>query len=351
MITLDGRTIGPGRPTFVIAEIGVNHDGSVERALELVSRARDAGADALKLQLFSADRLVAPGAKLAEYQSGVGAIDQADLLRRYELTCDDVERIVDRARIVGLVPIATPFSPEDVYVIEQLDIPLLKIASPDCVNKVLLDRAARSRRPMIVSTGAATIDEIEMCCTWLDTRQVEFALMHCVSSYPTPTDQAQLGWIRSLSERFDRVVGYSDHTRELFAGALAVASGASIVEKHLTWNRFASGPDHAASADPVQFRIYVDAVRQAQSMIGVGTKRPLEIEADVRRLSRQSLTAARKIHPHTRIELSDLTTRRPGSGICASRVEEIVGARSKRTIEAGEEIQPTMLERHVVDAA
>lgn len=351
MIALDGQLIGPGQPTFVIAEIGVNHDGSIERAFELVNHARDAGADAVKLQLFSADRLVAPGAKMASYQLSVGAVDQVDLLRRYEMTCDDVERVVDRARTAGLVPIATPFSPEDVFIIEQLEIPLLKIASPDCVNKVLLDRAAKSKRPMIVSTGAATMDEISTCCSWLDGWKIDFALMHCVSSYPTPTSQAQLGWIRALSDRFGRVSGYSDHTTELFAGALAVACGASIIEKHLTWNRFAPGPDHAASADPPQFRVYVDAIRQAEKMLGVGAKRPLEIEADVRKLSRQSLVAARRIRPHTRIEITDLTTRRPASGVCASRVDEIVGARSKRTIEAGEEIDPTTLERHVVDAA
>ncbi len=177
-IGIKGRTIGHGHPTFVIAEIGVNHDGSVERALELVQHARDAGADAVKLQLFSADRLVSSGARMADYQKSTGAQDQADLLRRYELKCDDVERIFDRARVAGLMPIATPFSPEDVFVIEQLEVPILKIASPDCVNKVLLDRAAKSKRPMIVSTGAATMDEIGLCCSWMESWQVEFALMH-----------------------------------------------------------------------------------------------------------------------------------------------------------------------------
>ena len=350
-ISVDGRTIGPGERTFVIAEIGVNHDGEVERALQLVNQARDAGADAVKLQLFSADRLVTPGAQTAAYQKSVGASDQADLLRRYELKCDDVERIFDRARVAGLVPIATPFSPEDVFVIEQFEVPILKIASPDCVNKVLLDRAAKSNRPMIISTGAATLDEIQMCCSWLDSWQIESALMHCVSSYPTPIGQAQLGWIRELSERFNRMVGYSDHTTELSAGALAVACGATIVEKHLTWNRFASGPDHSASADPTQFRVYVDMIRQAEAMLGVGAKRPLEIEADVRKLSRQSLVAARRIHRNSRVEIGDLTVRRPGTGICASRVDEIVGTHTMRTIEAGESIDLTMLRRTASDAA
>jgi len=305
----------------------------------------------VKLQLFTADRLVAPGAKMAAYQTSVGASDQADLLRRYEMSCDNIERIVDRARTAGLIPIATPFSPEDVFIIEQLEIPILKIASPDCVNKVLLDRAAKSNRPMIVSTGAATMEEISTCCSWLDRWRVDFALMHCVSSYPTPAHRAQLSWIGALRDRFERIVGYSDHTTELFAGALAVACGASIVEKHLTWNRFAPGPDHMASADPAQFRVYVDAIRQAETMLGAGKKHPLEIESDVRKLSRQSLVAARRIHPNAKIELTDLTTRRPASGLCASRVDEIVGARSRRMIEPGEEIDLAALERHVFDAA
>lgn len=339
-ITIHRTTVGPGRPVYVIAEIGVNHDGSVARAIELVGHARDAGADAIKLQLFSADRLVHRSAGTAEYQRvACGATDQTALLRRLELSVDDVERIIDAARVAGLTTIATPFSIDDVFVIEQLKLPAVKIASPDLVNKPLLERAARAGKPLLVSTGAATHAEIEQCAGWLRQWGVPFSLLHCVSAYPTPADSAQLGWIDDLRARFGVPVGYSDHTTEPLAGAFAVAGGACVIEKHLTWNRFAEGPDHRASADPHQFALYVSAIRAAERMRGVGAseggREVLPIEQDVRRLSRQSLVLAAPVVAGRPIDRDALRVQRPGTGILAGEIDRVAGRVARRDLPAG----------------
>jgi N,N'-diacetyllegionaminate synthase len=336
-IDIETHRIASGGRTFVIAEIGVNHDGSVGRAIELVRHARAAGADAIKLQLFSAANLVHPTAAAAGYQvESCGAVDQATLLRKYELRADDVERIVDAASVAGLMTIATPFSVEDVRTIDEMNLPMIKIASPDLVNKPLLRRCADSRRPMLISTGAATIEEIERTCEWLAGWLATFALLHCVSSYPTRDQDVNLEWIGELADRFDVPVGFSDHSTDLSAGALARACGACVIEKHLTWNRFAEGPDHSASADPHQFELYVRAIRSAERLCGVAGKRVLDSEIDVRRLSRQSIVAVRPIPSGRQIVAADLRVQRPGTGVCASCWDDVIGQPARRDIAAGE---------------
>ncbi len=341
-IQIDGRTIGVGNPTLVIAEIGVNHDGSVERALELVEIAAKCGADAVKLQIFTASQLMHSASEFAGYQAkSVSDADPAAMLRRYELPIADLRRIVREIRQRGMIPIATPFSLADVDVVAELDLPAIKIASPDVVNRPLLVKGAGLGRPLIVSTGAATIEEIATSVGWL--RGARVALLHCVSSYPTPTEQANLCWIGELAERFGVVVGYSDHTTEMISGALAVAAGASIIEKHLTFDRSAVGPDHEASADPEQFAEYVRLIRLAESLRGAAGKKVLEIERDVRRVSRQSLVAAKDLQPGKMLRQEDLIVQRPGVGISAADVGSAVGRKIVRPVKSGMLLQWDML--------
>jgi N,N'-diacetyllegionaminate synthase len=343
IMNIHDRTISDTNRTFVIAEIGVNHDGSVRRALELVDLAAAAGADAVKLQFFSADRLMNAAAKFAEYQeSRVDAPTPADMLRKYELSAVDAERVVEYIRRRGLVPVATPFSLGDVDAVGKLDLPAVKIASPDLVNRPLLERAAVTGRPMLVSTGAATMDEVATAVDWLRGLDATFALLHCVSSYPTPAVDANLRWIGELS-RFGVPVGYSDHTTEPLAGALAVAAGACIVEKHLTYDRHATGPDHSASADPLQLSAYIATIRTAETMRGVTTKRVLDVERDVRHVSRQSLVLTRPLRAGQCVTNADLTVQRPGSGIPAADWSLAVGRRLRIDAAAGTMIDWAML--------
>ena len=343
-LCIDGRTVGPGRPTFVVAEIGVNHDGCARKAVELVSFAAAAGADAVKLQIFRAERLVHPSASFAAYQSGrVADANPVEMLRRYELSDDELAEVVAAARALNVVPLATPFSPEDVELVEGLGLRAVKIASPDLVNRPLLARAARLGRPLLVSTGAASMAEVQGAVRWLRGWGTEFALLHCVSSYPVAAGQANLCWMAELAARFGAPVGYSDHTTVTAAGALAAAAGAVIVEKHITYDRNAAGPDHAASADPQQFAKYVGLIRQADTLRGAPGKHVLEVERDVRAVGRQSLVLRGAVRKGHVIAEGDLTVQRPGGGIPAAMLGEIVGRRIMRALPAGTMLQREML--------
>ena len=325
------------RGTMIIAEIGVNHDGSVERAMELVRAAAVCGADAVKAQIFSADRLLHASSALADYQKASILDDSPmDMLRRYEFDEADLSKIVAEIRRLGMMPLATPFSPEDVELIQSLNLPAIKIASPDIVNWPLLERSARVGVPLLVSTGAANLNEITSSVAWLRGWNARFALLHCISSYPTPRADANLSWIAELADRFNVPVGFSDHTTETISGAFAVAAGAVILEKHLTYDRGATGPDHAASLDPEDFSEYVRLARLAEQMYGTRGKRVLDIERDVRQVSRQSLVATRDLPAGHHLQPHDLKVQRPGTGIPASAWPSIMGQRTSHAIKAGE---------------
>jgi N-acetylneuraminate synthase/N,N'-diacetyllegionaminate synthase len=336
MEVLESKLVPDGR-AMVVAEIGVNHDGSVQRAIELVHAAARAGADAVKLQCFHAERLMHASSTFADYQKQ-SILDESpiDMLRRYELEESELRQIVSEIRRVNLIPVATPFSPEDVQTIKSLGLPLIKIASPDIVNWPLLRDAARTGLPLIISTGAANLNEISSSVAWLRGWNARFALLHCISSYPTPVEQANLCWINELHVRFGVPVGFSDHTTETISGALAASAGAVILEKHLTYHRNAAGPDHAASLDPHAFAEYVRLVRLASEMQGKNGKKVLEIERDVRTVSRQSLVATRDLPAGHRIGEHDLRVQRPGTGIPASAMPSIVGQRLGHAVKAGE---------------
>jgi N-acetylneuraminate synthase/N,N'-diacetyllegionaminate synthase len=347
-----------GERVIVVAEIGVNHDGDVVRGLELVEMAHRAGADAVKLQVFRADRLVERGAEAAGYQrEAIGATDQHAMLLRYELGDEDVEQLVQAIRSRGMMAVATPFSPEDVVRIERLNLAAIKIASPDLVNRLLLLRCASLGKPLWISTGAATATEIERTGRWLREWNVDAVMLHCVSSYPTPAHEARLGWMDEIARLGLCRVGYSDHTNDELAGALAVMGGARVVEKHLTWDRRAPGPDHAASFDEKQFASYVRLIRRAETLRGPATgpveasgRHVLEIEKDVRRLSRQSLVLVRAKRVGEVIEIGDLSTRRPGDGIGAEYADRVMGKRMTRDAPAGARLIESMIEGWALDA-
>ena len=323
--------------TYVIAEIGVNHDGSEARALELVAAAAASGADAVKLQIFRADRLMHASSAFAEYQqTQVSDASPQQMLRRLELSEASQRRVVSAIKAAGLDAIATPFSPEDLEIIGSLDLAAVKIASPDLVNLPLLRPAAKLGKPMLVSTGAATLDEIARTVGWLNGWDVSFTLLHCISCYPTALADARLSWIDELTMRFGLPVGFSDHTTEPLAGALAVAAGAVVIEKHLTYDRAAAGPDHAASFDPAQFAQYVSQIRLAETMRGTPGKRVLDCEQDVRRVSRQSLIVTRAMGAGERLREEDLSVQRPGTGIEAAAIDRVVGRALRQPMTAGQ---------------
>jgi len=332
-IGLGGRRVAAGGDPFVIAEIGVNHDGSVARARELVRAAKDAGADAAKFQMFDAEMLMSRDAVLAAYQRERGARDPRELLRGLQLAPDALGELAAECRAAGIAPMVTVFSLPLFDAAARQPWHALKTASPDIVNLPLLRAAAALGRPLVVSTGAATREEVARAARWL-AHLGELAFLQCTSSYPAADECAAIGGMHEILAITSRPVGYSDHTQSVDTGALAVAAGACILEKHLTYDRSAAGPDHAASLDPAQFAEYVRLARRAARMVGSSRKELQDVERDVRAVSRQSLVAARSIPAGAFITAADLEVKRPGTGICASRFDEIVGRRAVRAIEA-----------------
>lgn len=332
------RHIGQDAPPYVIAEIGVNHDGSVARALELTEAGAGAGADAVKLQLFRTDLLMSKASKLAAYQAAAGEKDPIEMLRRLELSVDQMGPVVERAHALGIHAVVTVFSVELVAEAERLGWDAYKSASPDIINRPLLEAMAATGRPLIVSTGASTMEEVARAVGWLDPARDRVALLQCVSSYPVPQGQEGLGAIGALRGAFpDIPVGYSDHTDTIGTARRAVACGASLLEKHLTYDTRAAGPDHAASATADEMREYVRGTKAAAdgNQVGPRTEKVvLECERDVRLVSRQSLVTRRVLAAGEVVRTEDLTIKRPGTGIEPWRLDEVVGRRTARALEA-----------------
>lgn len=330
------RTIDTSSPPYVIAELGVNHDGYLDKAVQLVDAAKAAGADAIKLQCFNADLLLSNAATLADYQSEAGEQDARKMLQRLQLDEIAMAVVVEYAHEVRMHAIVTVFSVELVVEAERMAWDAYKIASPDVVNRPLIDRIRATGKPMFISTGAATLEEVACAVKWMG--EHPFLLMQCVSSYPTPIEQASLGGRIAMAQQFPQAIGYSDHTNAIDTGGLAVASGVRLLEKHLTYDTNAKGPDHAASLNPADFAEYVRLAHRAFSMIGPMEKDVLDIEREVRALSRQSVTTTRDLPAGHVIEPEDLTVKRPGTGLPAAAIGICVGRKLKHAVRANAQL-------------
>lgn len=329
------RTISGAHPPYIIAEIGVNHDGSIARALELTAAAAESGAGAVKLQYFEADRLMSGAAALAAYQADAGERDPLAMLRRLELTLDEMGRVVALAHERGIHAIVTVFTTELVDAARALPWDGFKTASPDIIHLPLLRAIMADGRPIIASTGASSLVEVERALGWLAPARERLALLHCVSAYPAP-DPAFEG-VGALREIFAGPVGYSDHVAGVDSAASAVRAGAEILEKHLTYDRAAPGPDHAASLDPAQFAQYVELAREAWrpgAPPSTGHKAILACEEEVRRLSRQSITTTRPLRACHTLTSADVTCKRPGDGLEPWRLDDILGRTLARDVAA-----------------
>lgn len=325
---------------LVIAEIGVNHDGDPAKALSLIDQAKEAGADAVKFQLFHPDRLLSNQAMLAGYQKEAGARSPRGMLAKLMLDEGAFQAVAQRCRELSLKLIVTPFSLGDIPILAELKVAAIKIASPDAVNAPLIWAAASLNKPLIVSTGTCTLAELGPTANLLRQHPFGAALLQCVSSYPVAADQACLSGIGDMAHRLGLAVGYSDHTQEPITGALAVASGARIIEKHFTFDSTAAGPDHAASLTPREFAQYVKLIRLAQAMRGTKGKQVQLCETDVTKVSRQSLCATRDLPQGHRLTADDLTTKRPGTGIAAGAFEATIGRTLAKAVKANDLLEP-----------
>lgn len=345
-IQLRSTTVGDGHRCFVIAEAGVNHNGSIDVARELIDVAAGAGADAVKFQAFSADRLAAPSAPKAKYQRRSGDADESQLqmLRRLELPEGAFSALIARATARNILFLSSVFDEKSADALEQLDPPAYKIPSGELTNLRLVTHVACKGVPLIVSTGMATLNEVRQAvdvCAAAGNRQL--VLLHCVSSYPAEPADVNLKALDTLRREFDLPVGYSDHTEGTAIALAAVALGACVIEKHFTLNAELPGPDHRASLEPAQLKELVQAIRAVEAARGNGIKRPAAVELETAAVVRKSLVAASDISVGTTLTADLVAVRRPGSGLAPSFLPQLVGRVTSRNISAGELLSFEML--------
>jgi N-acetylneuraminate synthase/N,N'-diacetyllegionaminate synthase len=333
------RPIGGGAPLFVVAEIGLNHDGDPARALALVDAAADAGADAVKLQSLRAETLVAPdrpgaggaGASLAH----VDAPSLRDVFARYELDETAHRAVAARARARGLAFLSSPFDEAAVDMLVRLGADALKIASGDLTHHRLIGRAAATGLPLIVSTGLSTLEEVAAAVTCAREHGARsLALLHCVSAYPTPADQQNLAAIRTLATVFGLPVGLSDHSTEANGIAVAVTLGACLYERHVKASETDDVIDAAVSSSPAALARIIAIAAETRAMLGDGARRPQEAERPNHAGSRRGLYAARDIAAGERITESDLVALRPERGVPADCWRGLAGTVARRAIAA-----------------
>mgnify|MGYP001165278332 CR=1 FL=1 len=322
---------------LVIAEIGVNHNGSMSQARELVGAAVDAGADAVKFQTFTADLLASPATPKARYQERDTSSDShLSMLRKLALTRDQHVELACYCQELGVEFMSTPYGPEGVVLLDELGVRRFKTASADVVDIPLQEAIAATGRPVIISTGMASIDEIYQALDAYPEPAATVTLMHAVSKYPTPIEEANLWRMVRLAEEFGLPVGYSDHTQGVTAATAAVALGAVVIEKHFTVDKHAEGPDHLASADPQEFRQMATLAREVCSALGSGAFELQPEEADMARTSRKSLHASRFLPAGTVIGQEDVVLRRPGTGLMWADRWSVIGHAVTRALSAGE---------------
>jgi len=336
------RVIGDGSRVFVVAEAGVNHNGDPALARRLVDVAADAGADAVKFQTFDSRALVSRAAPKAVYQVETtgGEQSQLEMLRALELGAAAHAALAEHCTRRGILFFSTPFDEASADALEALGVPLFKIASGEITNAPLLRHIGAKRRPVILSTGMATLAEVEWALHVLRAAgDPPVALLHCLSAYPAPVAEMNLRAMDTLRERFGCPVGLSDHTLGLPIALAGVARGASILEKHVTLDKSLPGPDHRASLDPAELSALVAGVRAIEAALGDGVKRPMPSELDTMRVARKSLVASRPLKIGERLTAEALAVKRPGTGIPPGELERVLGRPLLRAVEADEVLQ------------
>jgi sialic acid synthase SpsE len=332
-ITIGHRRVGPEEPLFVIAELGINHGGDLERALALVDAAATAGASAVKLQCFHADQLIADRCPPPRHLD-IGSM--RDYFRRFELGPEAHEAIFTLARASGLAVMATPFDAEAVEMLEMLDCDAYKIASGDLTHDRLIERVAATGRPVVLSTGMSAIAEVADAWAWAracGARQI--ALLHCVSAYPVPAGSENLSAVATLRDAFDVPVGLSDHGTDPLSVAIAVTLGGSLYERHLMLEGQTDAADAAVSVTPSQLADLIESAHRVRRQMGDGVKVCQPAESSNLAPSRRSLYAGRALQAGERVTPDAIVALRPATGLDPRRWRQLVGVTLERDIAEG----------------
>ena len=342
-LAIGARRVGQGAPCFIVAEIGINHNGDMALAERTIDAAAAAGADAVKLQNYRTEDFVTDRSLTYEYRAGDRRVveSQWEMFKRCELSAADLARLKTYADRRNIVLFSTPTSLATLADLVALDVPVLKNGSDFLGHLPLIGAMGATGRPTIVSTGMATLAEIdEAVRTFRDTGNDQLILLHCTSSYPTPPGDVHLRKIPALAAAFGCLVGLSDHTLGIVAAVGAVALGACCVEKHFTLDRRLPGPDHAMSSDPDELRRLVEAVRALELSLGESRIGPAAGERRARDAYRLSCAAARALPTGHVLGEADVVFRRPGGGVTPSRAGDLIGRQLTKAVEAHHAFRP-----------
>lgn len=313
---------------FIIAEAGVNHNGSLDQAFRLVEAAKASGADAVKFQTFQAELLATPMAHKAAYQERTvpSSESQLQMLQRLQLDAEAHRQIIGHCKKVGIEFLSSPFDRQSADLLESMDLRMYKIPSGEITNIPFLEHLAHKGKPLILSTGMSTLVEVDEAVQAIKAAgKVPLTLLHCVTEYPAPYEAVNLRAMLTLKKEFGLSVGYSDHTLGIEIAVAAAAIGAEVIEKHFTLDRSLPGPDHAASLEPAELKQMVTAIRNVEAALGDGIKVPAACELPNILVARKSIVAARTLQAGHRLADQDLSIKRPGTGLAPKLLSSLVG--------------------------
>ena len=338
-VEIAGRWIGPGHPPYLIAEAGVNHNGNMDMAMVLVDAAAAAGADAVKFQTFSAERLVTRQAPKAKYQleTTSQSESQYEMLKKLELSESNHRQLLARCQQKGILFLSSPFDETSADLLETLDLAAFKLPSGEITNHPYLAHVAGKGRPLILSSGMSSLGEVEAALQVIAAAgNPPLVLLHCVSQYPAPPEELNLRAMHTLETAFDVPVGFSDHTEGIEMPLVAVGLGAVMIEKHFTLDRSLPGPDHRASLEPDELQRLAQGMRRVYIALGDGRKQPAPSEIDTAAVARKSLVAACDIPAGTQLTSAMLAVRRPGSGLPPALLPHLLGRRTAKDLAASQ---------------
>jgi N-acetylneuraminate synthase/N,N'-diacetyllegionaminate synthase len=334
-IRIGERLIGEGKPCFIVAEAGVNHNGDIHLAKKLIDAAKNAGADAVKFQAFKAEKIATIYAEKADYQTRNAGKDKSQLamLKKLELDEKDIGELYNYAQKNNIIFLSSAFDRESIDLLNDLGVSAFKIASGEITNLPLLKYVAKKKKPIILSTGMSTLDEVEQAVKVIrENGTKDIVLLHCVTSYPARKEDVNLRAIETLRREFKLPVGFSDHTLGVTIPIAAAALGAVLIEKHFTLDKSLPGPDHKASLEPNELTEMVTAIRDVEKALGNGVRRLTEEEREIRKKVRRSIVAKEEILKGTIITESMLDFKRPGTGIEPKHLDRVIGRRTKKDI-------------------
>jgi N,N'-diacetyllegionaminate synthase len=328
---------------FIIAEAGVNHNGSKELAKKLIDVAADAGADAVKFQTFKAENLVSKNAQKAEYQKQTtdSGESQYEMIRKLELDAETHKELMAYCDGKGIMFLSTPFDHESIDLLDELGLEIFKIPSGEITNLPYLRHIGSLDKTIILSTGMADLGEIEDALgvlTEAGTSKEKITVLHANTEYPTPMEDVNLKAMQTIADAFKIDVGYSDHTLGIEVDVAAVAMGAKVIEKHFTLDKSMEGPDHKASLEPHELKAMVESIRNIEKALGQGVKKPSRSESKNVAIARKSIVARRDIKAGERFSDENITAKRPGNGISPMRWDEVIGRTAQKNYKADEPI-------------